>query len=119
MKLSKAYDQYGSSMGRCGNEPVSGDPQRSAPLKFSLQRVRLNAGGYDHGGAYWGIGRPLYRAEADGDAEGGGAAEDRCLLLRPAGAFGIEGCEDGGGRRLAGAARDRRAGWPPGRHGNP
>jgi hypothetical protein len=29
---------------------------------FYLQRVPLNSGGYDSGGAYWGIGRPLYWA---------------------------------------------------------
>jgi hypothetical protein len=30
------------------------------PLKLYLQRVRLNSGGYDSGGAYWGLGAPLY-----------------------------------------------------------
>lgn len=29
-----------------------------------LFRVRLNAGGYDSGGAYWGTGTPLYCAAA-------------------------------------------------------
>jgi hypothetical protein len=27
-----------------------------------LRRVRLDAGGYDEGGAYWGRGGPLYHA---------------------------------------------------------
>lgn len=54
-----------------------GDPRRGASLgrpdrpslgagavvsKFYLQRVRINSGGYDSGGAYWGIGSPLYWA---------------------------------------------------------
>ena len=28
----------------------------------SLRRIRLNSGGYDQGGAYWGHGQPLYSA---------------------------------------------------------
>lgn len=28
--------------------------------KFGLSRVRLNQGGYDSRGSYWGIGQPLY-----------------------------------------------------------
>ena len=35
------------------------------PVKVSLQRIRLNSGGYDSGGAYWGLGRPLYWAGSD------------------------------------------------------
>jgi hypothetical protein len=35
------------------------------PVKLSLQRVRLDSGGYDSGGAYWGQGAPLYRAADD------------------------------------------------------
>lgn len=31
-----------------------------ASAKFTLQRVRIDSGGYDPGGAYWGIGAPLY-----------------------------------------------------------
>lgn len=34
------------------------------PLRFSLQRVRLTNGGYDAGGAYWGLGPPLYWASS-------------------------------------------------------
>lgn len=29
-------------------------------MKFTLQRVRLNQGGYDRTGTYWGVGQPLY-----------------------------------------------------------
>jgi hypothetical protein len=59
MKLSKAYNQYGSSMGRGSDNQLEG--------KLSLRRVCLDSGGYDNGGAYWGAGAPLWRAE---DSEG-------------------------------------------------
>lgn len=35
--------------------------------KIRLFRVRLDSGGYDDGGAYWGLGKPLYCAQDDGD----------------------------------------------------
>ena len=57
----KAYSIYGASMGR--REIHVGDPVG----KMHLQRVRLDRGGYDSGGAYWGTGMPLYRYE-DEDA---------------------------------------------------
>lgn len=61
---TKAYDRRGSSMGRCNNisEP-------DYPVKFYLQRVLIDRGGYDPGGAYWGIGEPLYVAFGDGEEE--------------------------------------------------
>lgn len=34
---------------------------------FRLRRVRLNAGGYDRRGTYWGLGLPLYNAQCDTD----------------------------------------------------
>lgn len=36
--------------------------------KITLQRVRLDSGGYDSQGAYWGIGEPLYWAADDSGA---------------------------------------------------
>lgn len=56
-----------------------GDPRRGAAMgrsdrpslcpmvsrKFYLQRVRLDSGGYDSGGAYWGVGVPLYWATCE------------------------------------------------------
>jgi hypothetical protein len=51
---SKAYSIYGASMGRGNNTELTG--------KVSLVRVRLDSGGYDKGGAYWGAGIPLYCA---------------------------------------------------------
>jgi len=53
--LSKAYSQYGASMGRT---------DFGAPLEGELcgcHRIPLDSGGYDSGGAYWGTGRPLFR----------------------------------------------------------
>jgi hypothetical protein len=68
-----------------------GDPRRGAALgratayasaapagKFSLQRVYLDSGGYDSGGAYWGHGQRLYwYASEDGAADGYLRAFDR------------------------------------------
>ena len=31
-------------------------------IKITLRRVRLDQGGYDASGAYWGVGAPLYWA---------------------------------------------------------
>lgn len=51
--------KYGAPMGRKsghldGLQILASDPP------FTLQRVRINSGGYDAGGAYWGLGSPLY-----------------------------------------------------------
>lgn len=35
------------------------------PHKVTLRKIRLDNGGYDSGGAYWGIGQPLYWAGSD------------------------------------------------------
>ena len=56
--LPKLSCKYGAPLGR-SNQDVSG--------KCHLQRVTLIDGGYDQGGAYWGIGLPLYVAQ---DKEG-------------------------------------------------
>lgn len=32
-------------------------------MKFYLRRIRLNNGGYDALGCYWGVGAPLYHYE--------------------------------------------------------
>ena len=34
-------------------------------MRFYLRRVRLNRGGYDDTGRYWGVGQPLYRYTTD------------------------------------------------------
>lgn len=54
----------GAPMGRSewrADEPI-------APRSVSVFRVRLDSGGYDDGGAYWGAGRPLYCARDDAGA---------------------------------------------------
>jgi hypothetical protein len=50
--------QYGAPMGR-SSDHLSGlivEPQE----KVTLRRIRINSGGYDSGGAYWGLGQPLF-----------------------------------------------------------
>jgi hypothetical protein len=42
------------------------DPAQPAPgVKFHLYNIPLDSGGYDSGGAYWGFGRRVYRAESE------------------------------------------------------
>jgi len=53
--LSKVNSQYGAPMGRGESGNYEGD-------KIHLVRIYLDTGGYDHGGAYWGHGEPLYLA---------------------------------------------------------
>lgn len=46
--------QYGAPMGRREtHEPLTGNP-------FRLQMIAIDRDGYDPGGAYWGIGAPLF-----------------------------------------------------------
>ena len=52
----------GAAMGRSSGRIDAADlPYRSV----YLSRVKLDSGGYDDGGAYWGIGQPLYCAYSD------------------------------------------------------
>jgi len=67
VKLSKVNCKYGAPMGRVDQpSPVSG--YKAIPTMahlFNLRKVRLNSGGYDEGGAYWGLrsrGQTLYWA---------------------------------------------------------
>lgn len=57
--------RYGAPMGR-----VSGflrtAPVKVLPTRITVRRVRLDAGGYDGGGAYWGAGTKLWMAMDDG-----------------------------------------------------
>lgn len=59
--FTKACNEYGSDMGRPTYMP--GAP--SQPIKLHLERVPIDRGGYDRGGAYWGLGDPLYVAHAE------------------------------------------------------
>jgi hypothetical protein len=55
---SKVSSKYGAPMGRGHSvEPLLG--------KVRMRLVKLDTGGYDKGGAYWGTGAPLYYAEGD------------------------------------------------------
>jgi hypothetical protein len=48
--------KYGAPMGR---RTQPGDPSGE---RIHLRRVRIDCGGYDSGGAYWGLGQPLFEA---------------------------------------------------------
>lgn len=50
---------------------------RDRPLRFYLQHVRLDSGGYDSGGAYWGHDLPLYRYEAEDEPDTSGMIRAR------------------------------------------
>jgi hypothetical protein len=41
-------------------------------VKFILRRVRINNGGYDSTGTYWGNGSPLYWAQSEEEFDFGG-----------------------------------------------
>jgi hypothetical protein len=51
--------QYGAPMGR-RSDHLDGLIIEDTDSRFTLRRVRLDNGGYDSGGAYWGLGQPLY-----------------------------------------------------------
>lgn len=63
-KLYHASSIRGASMGRANliTEP-------DAPVKFRMVKLRFVDYDYDEGGAYWGMGNPIYHAW--GDAEMG------------------------------------------------
>lgn len=57
---------FGAPMGR-----HTGGQDYDADGRFTLRRAHLDNGGYDAGGAYWGLGEALYYyASPDGTAEG-------------------------------------------------
>lgn len=66
LKLSPGCDRYGASMGRRTIAPAAAPGER---LKLHLRRVRIDNGGYDAGGAYWGFGAPLYQVSGETAAE--------------------------------------------------
>lgn len=66
--------QYGAPMGRQSWND-NGKPFQG---RFYLRHIRLNQGGYDSGGAYWGTGQRLYGfAAADDSVNGFIRAYDR------------------------------------------
>lgn len=63
IKLRKAYSKYGANDGRPSFLPNDS----SVVVKLRLMRMRLDSGGYDAGGAYWGVRTPphkIYWAES-------------------------------------------------------
>lgn len=65
--LTKAYSQYGAQMGRSnvGTFPptITSGPNcrifKKNQTKVFECRIKLDTGGYDKGGAYWGLGSEL------------------------------------------------------------
>lgn len=71
---TKGYSIYGASMGRRPTSPTLAENR----TKCRLFQVRLDRGGYDPGGAYWGTGQTLYcLTDNDGEAIGYIRADDR------------------------------------------
>lgn len=64
MNLSKVNSRYGAPMGRSAQH-ATGTPG----LVFELEWCPLDDGGYDAGGAYWGIPDNLWCAEGSLDGE--------------------------------------------------
>ena len=62
-----------------GGAPKPEPKAPAAPRKYSLERVKLDAGGYEKGnGRYWGTGQPLYRVTNN---ESGASSEFRAKDL--------------------------------------
>ncbi len=59
MELDKVGGRYGAPMGRGSDHP--GDAA-CAQGKGTLYEVEIDDGGYDNGGAYWGLGERLWMA---------------------------------------------------------
>lgn len=62
-RMNKDQDQETLRRIRCSTGLDYLDPD-AGPIY--LRRVRLNSGGYDAGGAYWGLGIPLFCAQDQG-----------------------------------------------------
>lgn len=62
--MGKQFPDVNSAYGAPVGRVEKGTPQ--APKSVRVFRVRLNSGGYDDGGAYWGCGLPLFCA-TDGE----------------------------------------------------
>ena len=68
MNLTPACNcQYGAPMGRRSWD----DNSQLFAGKMYLRRIPLNGGGYDSGGAYWGVGQRLYGYAASDDSVNG------------------------------------------------
>lgn len=79
-QFPKVNTSRGAPMGRRDDPALSVDVPRS----IRLFRVNLDRGGYDDGGAYWGIGRALFCAIDDDDSQQfcrGGSRERAALCM--------------------------------------
>lgn len=56
LSLENVSNKYGAPMGRAESLPED----RNQPILPHLVRVRLDSGGYDRDGAYWGVERSHY-----------------------------------------------------------
>lgn len=56
-QMTKVSTRYGAPMGRPSSPSLNDEPRT-----VRLFRVRLDRGGYDDGGAYWGHGAPIWCA---------------------------------------------------------
>lgn len=61
LQLPYVNCRYGAPMGRADRI----HPLPAAGERTHLARVYLDSGGYDNGGAYWGLGAPLWHAWHD------------------------------------------------------
>lgn len=61
-QFARVNSQYGAPMGRREFGPM---PDHGR--KIRIFRVRIDSGGYDDGGAYWGAGKPLFCATDNAD----------------------------------------------------
>lgn len=66
-QFADCVSQYSAPMGR--RETRITPDNMPAERSLRLFRVRLDRGGYDDGGAYWGAGQPLYCLRGDGPVE--------------------------------------------------
>lgn len=85
IRLENVSSRYGAPMGRRDSPSL----ETCVPRFVRLQRVRLDAGGYDSGGAYWGLRRPgesLFVAE---DGDGNRQFVDACSRAQAALKLGI------------------------------
>jgi len=91
MDLTPAVDgKYGAPMGRQSWD----DNAKPFTGRMYLRHIPLDSGGYDSGGAYWGIGMRLYGYAAQDDSVNGFAraydrvyAKSKVLALHPQATF--------------------------------
>ena len=62
------FSSYGCRVCRNGLAGNKHEVGYLVPLKVSVSRIRLNGGGYDSRGRYWGGGAPLYHVASDYDS---------------------------------------------------